>query len=71
MVGMSENMKVSVILEINGWLPLCCGNKGSTTLKIVIKPPFLEILSYVEKELFYNSICEMKPCMCKKIALCK
>jgi len=70
-VGMSENMRVSVILEINGCLPLCYGNKGSTTLKIVIKPPFSEILSYIEKDVFYKSIYQTKPNICKKIALCK
>jgi len=69
---MSGNMRVSVILEINGCLPLCCGNKGSTTLKkIVINTPIFQKYSYIEKEVFCKSIYEMKPCICKKIALCK
>ena len=33
-VGMSENMRVSVILEMNGCLPCVVGTKGSATPKI-------------------------------------
>jgi len=64
-------MRVSVILKINDCSPLCCENKGSTTLKIMIKPPFFKNTIIYEKEVFCKSIYEMKPCMSKKIALCK
>jgi hypothetical protein len=37
---MSENMRVSVILEINGCLPYVAGTEGSVTPKIVINPFF-------------------------------
>jgi hypothetical protein len=37
---MSENMRVSVILEINGCLPYVVGTKGSVTPKIMINPFF-------------------------------
>jgi hypothetical protein len=47
-VGMSENMRVSVILEMNGCLPYIAGTEGSTTPKIVINPLFLEILLYMK-----------------------
>jgi len=43
-------MRVSVILNINGCLPLCCGNKGSTT-QIMIKPSFLENIIYRKRGL--------------------
>jgi hypothetical protein len=69
-VGMSENMRVGVILEMNGCLPYITGTEGSTTPKIVINPFFRNTIIY-EKYVFYIGIHKMKPCMCKKIALCK
>jgi hypothetical protein len=42
---MSENMRVSVILEMNGCLPYVAGTEGSAITKIMINP-FLEILLY-------------------------
>jgi hypothetical protein len=45
---MSENMRVSVILEMNGCLPYVAGTEGSATLKIVINPFFSEILLYMK-----------------------
>jgi hypothetical protein len=62
---MSENMRVSVILEINGCLPYVVG-----TPKIVINPFFRNTIIY-EKYVFCKGIYKMKPCMYKKIALCK
>jgi hypothetical protein len=44
---MSENMRVSVILEMNGCLSYVTGIEGSATPKIVINP-FSEILLYME-----------------------
>jgi hypothetical protein len=45
-VEMSENMRVSVILEINGCLPYVAGTKGSATAKIVINPFFRNTIIY-------------------------
>jgi hypothetical protein len=39
-VGMSENMRVSVILEMNGYLPYVAGTEGSTIPKIMINSFF-------------------------------
>jgi hypothetical protein len=69
-VGMSENMRVSVILEMNGCLPYVAGIEGSTTPKIMNNPFFRNTIIY-EKYVFCKCIYKMKPCMCKKIALCK
>jgi hypothetical protein len=46
-VGMSENMKVSVILKMNGCLPCVVGTRVQQHLKLW-PTPFLEILSYME-----------------------
>jgi hypothetical protein len=55
----------------NEWLAaMCCGNKGSITLKIVINPFFKNTIIY-EKYVCCKGIYKMKPYMCKKIALCK
>jgi hypothetical protein len=43
-VGMSENKRVSVIVEMNGCLP--CVAKGSATLKIVTNPFFRNTIIY-------------------------
>jgi hypothetical protein len=67
---MSENMRVSVILEMNGCLPYVARTEGSATPKIVINP-FFRITIIYEKYVFCKGIYKMKPCMCKKIALCK
>jgi hypothetical protein len=42
-VGMSGNMKVCVILEMNGFLPCVVGTECSTALKIVTNPLFRTI----------------------------
>ena len=46
-VGMSGNMSVCVILEMNGYRPCDVGIECSAALKIVINP-FLELLLYME-----------------------
>jgi hypothetical protein len=66
---MSENIRVSVILEMNGCLPYVAGTEGSTTLKIVINPFFQKY--YYGKYDLCKGTYKMKSCMCKKIALCK
>jgi hypothetical protein len=45
-VGMSENVRVCVILEINGCLPYVARTEGSTTPKIVINPFFRNTIIY-------------------------
>jgi hypothetical protein len=45
-VGMSENMRVSVILEMNGCLPYVAGTDGSATHKIMINPFFRNTIIY-------------------------
>jgi hypothetical protein len=67
---MSENMRVSVILEMNGCLPYVAGTGGLATPKIMINPFFRNTIIY-EKYVFCKGIYKMKLCMCKKIALCK
>jgi hypothetical protein len=47
-VGMSKNMRVSVILEMNGYLPCVAGTEDSATPKIVINPFFRNIIIYGE-----------------------
>jgi hypothetical protein len=47
-VGMSENMRVSMILEINGCLPYVMGTEGSTTPKIMINPFLRNTIIYGE-----------------------
>jgi hypothetical protein len=70
-VGMSGNMRVYVILEINGYQPCVVGIECSATLKIVTNPLF-QNYSYIWKiYVFCKGIYEMKPYMCRKIALCK
>jgi hypothetical protein len=64
---MSENMRVSIILKVT---TMCRGNKGSTTLKIMTNPFSRNTIIY-EKYVCCKGIYKMKPCMCKKIALCK
>jgi hypothetical protein len=51
---MSENMRVSVILEMNGCLPYVAGTEGSTTPKIVINPFFRNIIIYEKYMSFAN-----------------
>jgi hypothetical protein len=43
---MSENMRVSVILKMNGCLPYVAGTEGSATPKIVINPFFRNTIIY-------------------------
>jgi hypothetical protein len=45
-VGMSENMRVSMILEMNGCLPYVAGTEGSTIPKIMINPFFGNTIIY-------------------------
>jgi hypothetical protein len=68
---MSENMRVGVILEMNGCLPYAAGTEGSATPKIVINPFFRNTIIYEKYMFFCKCIYKMKPCMCKKIALYK
>jgi hypothetical protein len=70
-VGMSENMGVSVILEMNGCLSYVAGTEGSTTPKIMINLFFRNTIIYGKIYVFCKAIYKMKPYMCKKIALCK
>jgi hypothetical protein len=68
---MSENMRVSVILEINGCMPFVAGTEGSATPKIMINPLLRNTIIYEKYMFFCKGIYKIKPCMCKKIALCK
>jgi hypothetical protein len=52
---MSENMRVSVILEINGCLPYVAGTEGSTTPKIVINL-FFRITIIYEKYMSFAKV---------------
>jgi hypothetical protein len=45
-VGMSENMRVSVILEMRGCLPYVAGTEGLATPKIVTNPFFRNTIIY-------------------------
>jgi hypothetical protein len=45
-VGMSENIRVSVILEMNVCLPYVAGTEGSATPKIMINPFFRNTIIY-------------------------
>jgi hypothetical protein len=47
-VGMSGNMKVCVILEMNGCLPCVVGIECSAALKIITNPLFRTTLIYTE-----------------------
>jgi hypothetical protein len=68
---MSRNMRVSVILEINGCLPCVVGTKGSTTLKLK-QTPFSKLLLYMENIcILPRGISKIDPACVKKIALCK
>jgi hypothetical protein len=55
---MSENMRVSVILEMNGCLPYVAGTEGSATPKILINPFLKNTIIYEEymsfAEVFVN-----------------
>jgi hypothetical protein len=51
---MSENMRVSVILEMNCYLPCVVGARGSTTLKIMTNPFFRNTIIYGEYMSFTN-----------------
>jgi hypothetical protein len=54
-VRMSENMRVSMILEINGCLPYVAGTEGSTTPKIVINL-FFRITIIYEKYMSFAKV---------------
>jgi hypothetical protein len=45
---MSENMRVSVILEMNDCLPYITGTEGSATSKIMTNPFFKNTIIYGE-----------------------
>jgi hypothetical protein len=45
---MSENMRVSVMLEMNSCLPYVAGTEGSATPKIVTHPFFRNTIIYGE-----------------------
>jgi hypothetical protein len=47
-VGMSENMRVSVILEMNGYLPCVVGTRVQQTPKIMVNPFFRNTIIYGE-----------------------
>jgi hypothetical protein len=52
---MSENMRASVILEMNGCLSYVAGTEGSTTPKIVSNPFFRNTIIY-EKYMSFAKI---------------
>jgi hypothetical protein len=54
-VGVSENMRVSVILKMNGCLPYVAGTGGSTAPKIVINPFFRNTVIY-EKYMSFTKV---------------
>jgi hypothetical protein len=52
---MSEKMRVSVILKMNGCLPYIARTEGSATPKIVINPFFKNIIIY-EKYMYFAKV---------------